>query len=231
MKVNLTKLRKIISHPNTRLGLLILLVLLVVLLVTVYPPGRAQFKVASSNVSRAFDKIQAHSSVMVTADLGETTKAGRLVLKFDILDKDKPAILAMSERLGVGSDWQSGIELAINKQSLDKLSAVLPMKLNMEVNGNRIHLWQSGQAELIGSKIKGSFEFASSSGQLKVEGQDISNFRLSVVDPEVVLEESSKTGLLYLSKQLDGLKQILKNVASIELKIDGKIVDGTIVVR
>lgn len=158
----------------------------------------------------------------------ESSSAGELKFKFDIKSADRPTVEKLSQNLGVNDLWTQGIKLSLNQESLDKIKPILPLKLNLSFKERQVN-FSNGQILKLDSGLRPKeVNIASAGGTLKLKGSGVSDFDLNIVEPAIVLRESSNSGKLYYSSALSGLYPLLARVYTIDLRVSGKSIVGSV---
>jgi len=209
------------------IGLSILLVILLLTCIVIWQRGRllqVQALIASVNLAP-------RSQVVVDLGEADSTRSGRLVFQFKIIDSDKSKVEMLSQRLGIRSNWTEGASITLNQESLVQLAPLLPIEADIRFEGNDILISKVGLGSLNSSLPDAEFEYASGSGSLKLKSQGMQNFDLSIVNPNQVLRSASESGKLYLSRQLGGIMLLLDQVQTIDLKVNGDSLLGKIRIK
>lgn len=149
-------------------------------------------------------------------------------ISFLINPKDQIAMQQFSSNLGVGSDWTKGINFKLDQDSVKFLSKIMPSKLSLSFSPKEIDFSNQGLYFLNSSLPSQSYSLATGSAHLNLERESGENFNLTISDPKPLVEYASSSGKLYLSNQLQSLFPIMDKVATIELKVNGGNLQGSI---
>lgn len=209
------------------IGLSLLLIFLLLACLVIWQRGRllqAKAFIASVNLAP-------RSSVMIDMAESDSTRSGRLVFHFKIIDQDKPKIEMLNRRLGISGQWTDGVSLALNNESLVQIAPLLPIEADVRFEDNQILFSKVGLSSLNSALPDEQFEFASGSGVLRLKSQNVQNFNLTIVDPGVVLKAASDSGKLYVSRQLSGAEPLLSQVKEIDLEVNGDSLLGKVVIK
>ncbi len=220
------------KHSLTLPILILILSVLVVGLVFTIVTNRffPTVNFVKQGVSRWVEKtgLRPKSSLEINEELGEASDSGRLVFKFSVVNRDQLNVKQLSDRLGIGEDWINGIAINLNSQSLEKLKPLLPARVNLEFKEGEVNFSSGGGLALKSSLPEKSYQVATGGGILNVRGSGVENFDLQVTEPAKLALESSRSGKLYLSKQLSGFLSVLEKVISVSLTVNDKNMMGNI---
>ncbi len=155
-------------------------------------------------------------------------EGNKIKARFNIGPKDKPSALAFSQNLGIGDGWMSGVSATLDDQSLEKLSKILPVKLNLKFSGEGASFETLGLPSLESGLSKSEYNFATESGRLTLKTQDNNDFSLEVSDPGPLLNYATVSGQFRASAKVVEMVPILSKMAKIEVRVNGKNVRGEV---
>lgn len=152
-----------------------------------------------------------------------------LKVNFQVSPSDRAEVDDLNNRLGLDPNWTKGLTVSLDASSAGYLRSELPTTLIVSFNPGLIRFHSPNRQLLLQNSQPGTeYHFASSSGSLDFKKIDQMSFSLLIHDPAVVITEASHSGSLYLSDRLQPLWPILQKVATIDLKVLGKNINGEI---
>lgn len=206
-------------------SIIILATGLLVGLYILYPDNFMTPFVQSFQQRIGVQKLTAASS---SVDISAT--GGQLRLQFSIVDKDREAVKQFSENLGFGEDWEKGIEMGLDDKSIKQLTPFLPLRANVAFENKKVLISSKSFSFLKSALPETGSDFATGSGRVRFVGEG-SKYHLQVSEPRDLLIYATSSGTLSLSKKLSSLFSIGDKVATIELNLNGKSLDGAIVLK
>lgn len=155
---------------------------------------------------------------------------GRINVKFNITNQDKALAEQFFKNLGDEQLFQKGISLELDKNSLNQLSASLPtsVKLYFDSDSDELSFKSSRFNLLTTSLVRHQYQYASSSASINLQVFSNQDYSLEISNPETLLKEATSSGQINLSKKAESLFPILEKIAKIELRVNGKNINGEI---
>ena len=220
-------MKKIPIHFPLFIGgsLVILITGLIVSFFVLYPNTMVQSFVQSVQQRLGMQKLtQTGSKVNISAS------GGQLRMQFTVAEKDQEGAARFSQSLGVSGNWQKGIEVGLDDKTLTQLEPFLPLQADMSFEEKKIVLSSRSFSFLKSALPQSGTEFATGSGKLSFNGEG-NNYHLKIEKPTDLLVYATSSGKLSLSKKINSVFSIGDKVATIELNLAGKNLDGEIVLR
>ncbi len=160
-----------------------------------------------------------------TATLSEEQQ--KLVLKFNLTEKEKKDAEDFSNKLNVSPLWLDGITLQLDPSSLEKLNIALPLKVNVDFSEGDFKFSSTKNKMLSSSLPKNEYSFATSSGKLNFKVISDQEFDLEIIDPSPLALYATTSGELTLSSKIEGsILPILSKIGTIKLKVSGSNING-----
>ncbi len=206
-------------------SIVILIVGLLVGLFVLYPENFIRPLVQSFQSKLGMQKLTDSGS---SVDISSTK--GQVRFQFAVLEKDKEAAARFSRNLGVSEDWEKGIEIGIDDETAKDLEPLLPLKANLKFEDKKILISNKSFSFLKSALPRSGTEFATGSGKLSFVGEG-SKYQLKVTAPEDLMIYATSSGTLSFSKKMSSLFSIGDKIATIELNLNGKSLDGAIVLK
>lgn len=154
-----------------------------------------------------------------------------LQLRFVIDEKDQGKAEVLSDKLGVTNEWMKGISLAVDEETLNKLAEHLPLRSSITFKDSSILLTGSAFSLLQSGLPKEGVELATRSGRMQVVREN-NNYGIKIEKPADLLVDATESGKLNLSKKISSeLFQISEKISTIDLKLEGKSLEGEIKVK
>lgn len=152
----------------------------------------------------------------------------KIKISFNISKDDQVKALEFSERLGVSTDWISGMYLDLDKESQSKIAPMLPIKVDLNFEDKRVSFKNSTGANLYSAAAFKDIEFATGSARFSLKALNERDFSLNLKEPEKLLKYATSSGQISLSKKLYNMFQIAQNIDTINMTVNGKSVSGEI---
>lgn len=152
----------------------------------------------------------------------------KLSIKFNILERDKKKAERFFKSLGIENELEKGFTVGLDNTSLDKLGVILPVSVNLDFDEKQVKLNNRALPSLKSAFSASVTEISTGSGRLSFKANNETDYYLFIADPKLVLVHATGSGQLSLSKKVDGLFPILDKIGRIELRVDGKNINGFI---
>ena len=134
--------------------------------------------------------------------------------------------MQISNRFSLGNSWPNNVEIGIDTETQKWLSDLLPVEINLELEGDVLRFSNIYLPALGSSAVRSEYRFASGSGRLDLEMSSVRDLSLKIVDLEELVREASRSGELYTSPVLSRLSGLINGIRSVELEISGKRIKG-----
>lgn len=157
-----------------------------------------------------------------------TLQEQTLKINFDINPKDQDKVNTFSKNLGVGVNWQKGVELTLGKEEAEKIAPTLPLKVSLGFESKKLSLRSSSLPDLKSAINTKNYELATNSSRLSLKMANARDFKLIVVSPEGIIKHATASGDLVVAPKLERLFPISGKIARIEVRVNGKSVNGEI---
>ncbi|MBI3485873.1 hypothetical protein HY025_02905 [Candidatus Daviesbacteria bacterium] len=164
-----------------------------------------------------------------TADI--FIQGNHLKINFKVKDSGQAKLNSLINNLGVSNDFLNGISLELDSASLAKLSKSLPTQVKLQINDKQISFQGSNTSLLSTGLPNQSFHFASASSSINLKFVSDENYDLEIIDPEPLAVFATSSGTLHLSNKLQGLFPILSKIAKINLVVNGKSLNGELLLK
>lgn len=158
-------------------------------------------------------------------------QGNQLVINFNIVAKDKSKATEFSNNLGTDTSWEQGLKITLDNSTLNLIGSDLPVNLRLGFEPKELTFNSFGVGSLSSGLIGKNYQFSTGSGTLKLNGSTDNDFSLQMSNPQELLKESTKSGTLYLSKQLDGLMELSGKVDTINLSVHSGNISGDVKLR
>lgn len=146
---------------------------------------------------------------------------------FKISPKDQDNVALFSQNLGVTQNWIKGIHLKLDLSNTNFMKN-LPSKIQLKFAPKEVDFESPGLPLLNSALPSKDYHFASESGKLDLKQISDQSYTLVINDPAPLIKYATSSGQLYFSNQLRELFPILSKVATIELKVNGGTLNGSI---
>lgn len=151
----------------------------------------------------------------------------KLNLNFKVLEKDRLEFAKFLTRLGHSSNLET-LYLGLDKNSLDKLSKVTPIELDLVITGNELSFRSKPYQYLSLPFSSNDYRYATGSSTIVLKVSSDKDYDLEVVNPAGLVKEATLSGSFFVSREIDGLMTNLSNIAKIEVKVREKNAQGKI---
>jgi len=122
----------------------------------------------------------------------------------------------------------NGFEVGLDKASIEKIRKILPVSLNLEFEEEKV-IFNSDQVFALSVPAKfQETEISTLSSKLNTKYSNERDFEVSIEDPEIFLTESIKSGRFRVSSKIFPLFPIISKISKIDLKVQGKSIEGKI---
>lgn len=158
-------------------------------------------------------------------------EGNHLNFKFKIVKKDDQNFGQFAQNLGVNLSVFDNLSLELDKDSLEKISSILPVTLFLEIDPKSIKFSDKSLNPLKSAISKSTFNFATGSGKLELNSESGQDFYLKLTDPKPLLEYATASGQINLSKKTYDMFPILSKIARMELRVNGRSVSGQFTLR
>lgn len=219
------KIREILLKNSIYFLTSVLLLLTILLAVQVYI-NKIQVLNQAVFLSGFIGRLVDNANLIPKSTAEISISGEKLVIKFNILDKDKKAVSDFSSNLNVRDNWIEGISLSLDKKSLDGLAPILPAKVNLKFTSKRADFISSDLPSLRTSAGSTKYEFSTGSAGLKLNMRGEQDYGLEINKPEQLLNYATMSGQITLSKKLDPVFPLFSKIARIELRVNGKNING-----
>ena len=177
--------------------------------------------VKSIKLSKVFD-VSEKSTVNISI------KDDNLRFDFNIKENEALEVNNFSEKLGISNSWMNGFEVGLDKASIEKIRKILPVSLNLEFEEEKV-IFNSDQVFALSVPAKfQETEISTLSSKLNTKYSNERDFEVSIEDPEIFLTESIKSGRFRVSSKIFPLFPIISKISKIDLKVQGKSIEGKI---
>lgn len=156
---------------------------------------------------------------------------GRLTFKFKIVKKDELNTGQFAQNLGIKNSVFENFSLELDKNSLDKIGPILPVKVDLDITPKRIWFSNTGLNPLKSGLSKTTYNFATRSGKLDLKVNSPQDFDMQIIDPKVILEDATSSGKINLTSKSYAMFPILAKIDRIELRVNGRNVSGEIMLK
>ncbi len=164
--------------------------------------------------------------------LGKVYLDKKLNIEFKIEEKDRQAFNEFSKNLGVDPEAFNKLSLDINPESRQRLENLLPWDLRLNIGPKSLKFSNNEVMNPLKSGlVKSEYNFATGSARLNYKSLGGNDFVLDLNEPEDLVKYATESGQLHLSSKLDGLFPIMEKVSRINLRVEGKQVNGEIDLR
>lgn len=156
---------------------------------------------------------------------------GKLYLQFTITPSDQAAVAQFTNNVGWSDHWLQGISLTVDQATLDRLATSLPAELRLQFTDRSLSFRSSNLSlvrPLIGQQ---SLRIASGSSELEFTARSDSDYYLRVVDPQPLLAQATSSGVVSLSQKVEPLFLSLKKIAEVIVRVDGKYIEGEVILK
>lgn len=159
-----------------------------------------------------------------------SVSSGKTNLTFFIDPKDEKTYKALISELGV--DEAKNISFQFDDKTTQFLSKLSPQRLTITFLNDKDIRFSSEKLPGLPSALSGkNIQFATKSGTLNINYQDEKDFVLYTKNPDVLLEEATKSGRVYLSKEIGDIFPIASKVATMKVSVDSGAVSGEITLK
>lgn len=158
-------------------------------------------------------------------------EGNHLNFKFKIVKKETPNFSKFAQNLGVNLSVFDNLSLELDKDSLEKISSILPVTLFLEIDPKSIKFSDKSLNPLKSAISKSTFNFATGSGKLELNSESAQDFYINITDPKPLLEYATASGQINLSKKTYDMFPILSKIARMELRVNGRSMSGEFVLR
>jgi hypothetical protein len=156
----------------------------------------------------------------------------KLILTFDLTDKEKEDAENFSRALNISPKWLDGIALELDPSSFEKLNIAFPLKVNVDFSQNNLKLSSKNNKLLSSSLPRNEYNFATSSGKLSFKVLSDREFDLEIIDPYPLALYATSSGELTLSSKIgESILPILSKIGTIKLKVTGSNINGEILLK
>lgn len=154
-----------------------------------------------------------------------------LRIDFAVSKKDYSDFKAYFNNLNIEEDISYGISVGLDENSIKYLEKMLPQDLILKISGNKLQFSSSNSIALSSSLPAKNYEISTGSAYLKLKAVNDKNYNLEIKDPELVLGFATKSGQIKLSSEAEGMFPILHKIDTINLRVNGDNLEGTIVLK
>lgn len=155
----------------------------------------------------------------------------RLFFEFKIDSEDQQKVEEVSKKLGVSTDWTRGVDLTLDRGTLDALDQYLPLKSAVEFEDNKIKLTSRSVKFLESALPKESITFATGAATVRVFHDD-SQINVLMNNPKDLVIHATASGNLSVSSKVEEVVfSIADKIATIDLRLKHKSLDGEIVLK
>lgn len=231
--IRLQRLKNLFKTRKTVLLILLLSILTGFLtLSTLYNPrvlnqAISNVKSVSTEVSDQVTNVSSGEIFREKSTARVWAEGSQLRVQFKVVPEDKVAMAEFNQKLGVDDDYLDGISFELDQESIVRLSNLLPLDLTLSVTGGSLKFDNGVLPGFTSSLITDTIEIATGSGKLNLKRHSASEFTLDVEDPAPLLHHAVTSGQLVLSDKLAQMFPILERVSTIELRVNGKSVNGS----
>lgn len=207
---------------------LIFAILLAIIIFIHFTVGLGVFQ---NNLKNIFLNTFSQSPFRKQSEVSVSIIDSNLKMNFEIIDEDKTAFRNFIRNwFGVNEDIKN-LDFAVDQNVLSALSPILPAKLNLKVADKALELKNQSLPGLQTAMTGTDINFATGSGKLKVKYAGPLEYQLKIDNPEDIAVYATASGMLVASNKIEGLFKSLPQVATIELEVSGKNINGKVVLR
>lgn len=157
-----------------------------------------------------------------------SVQGSKLVIDFDIADIDQDSAIKLSKTLGVNTNWTGGIELELDKQSLEWIEDKNPEKVYLDFSDDSISFNSSPVYALNNVLPEERINFSTGSARLNLVRKRNGDFNLKLKDPQDLIFYATSSGKLTISEKMQILFPILNKIDTIDITLQEKSVKGRI---
>lgn len=155
----------------------------------------------------------------------------RLILRFDLAVDDVALAKRLSEKLGVTTDWQEGVEVSIDANTAEMLRPFLPAESTILFDDTKVQFLGGTVSFLQSALPKETASFATGSGSVKVY-RDEHQISVLLQQPSDLVVYATESGVMNISGKIDSeLFSLSDKVATIDLRLEKKSLRGEIVLK
>lgn len=207
------------------------LVFLIFIAILVFIHFTIGLGVFQSNLKNIFLNTFSQSPFRKQSEVSVSIIDSNLKMNFEIIDEDKPVFRNfVSNWFGVDDDIKT-LDFAVDQNVIQAISPILPVKLNLKVTDKSLTLKSQYASGLKTAMTGTDINFATGSGKLKVKYAGPLEYQLKIDNPEDIAVYATASGMLVASNKIEGLFKSLPQVATIELDVSGKNINGKVVLR
>lgn len=185
--------------------------------------------VTSLNLQVNINNLKFLGKQIATTSQVEISLDGQIVkIKFQISDYDRAGMNNFSQRLGLATNWQNGIEIKINQLATDYLKNKLPLRANISANENGLLLTVNNINSLTQPLLEDKNTTTASNLQIKQISDQ--NYVIEINNPKLLIEQAITNNKLNLSSQIASAQfwQVVSKLDKISLEIEGHNLTGRI---
>lgn len=158
-------------------------------------------------------------------------EGNHLNFKFKIVKKETQNFGQFAQNLGVNVSVFENLSIELDKDSLEKISPILPVTLFLEFEPKSVKFSDKSLSPLKSAISKSEFEFATGSGKLVLNAKSAQDFYMKLTDPKPLLEYATASGQINLANKTYAMFPILEKIARMELRVNGRYVSGEVILK
>ncbi len=155
----------------------------------------------------------------------------KLKVKFNITESDKQKVKKFSENLGISEEWSLGLELSLNKETIDKVKKITPAHVVLDIEDKQIAFKSNLLANLQSGLPTQSLNYSTGSAVFIVKGVSNEDFSLEARNLKDLLFDATASGKLQASPKLVNLFKLGERIDKIELKVHNKNINGLLKIK
>lgn len=161
---------------------------------------------------------QRNMAVVSLGEDSESSESAKLLVEFRLADEVQQQRFA---DLGL-----SNMEITIDRESGEQLGKILPVKLDLALEDGRLYFRSFGDNLLVSSDSKQKISYASRSAKFLMEYSGVDDASIEAYDVTYLMREATKTGNLYISKELISGLEVLSKLRNFKLVVSGDLIEG-----